>query len=171
MTAGSVERAPILVLAVGNQLLSDDGVGLVLIEELEREMRTGSVEFLDGGTQGLALLGYLSGRQALLILDAVALSSPPGTVHVLSAARLPSWTPTSSSAHESSAVELVRYAQLLGDLPENTTIVGIEPAAIATGIGLSSVVANAIPNAKRLSLDFLESNRAVTGRERAVTEP
>jgi len=158
MTAGSVERAPILVLAVGNQLLSDDGVGLVLLEELEREMRTGSVEFLDGGTQGLALLGYLSGRQALLILDAVAFGKPPGSVHVLSASRLPALTPSSSSAHESSAVELVRYAQLLGDLPEHTMIVGIEPAAIATGIGLSGVVANAITEAKRLSLDFLKEH-------------
>ena len=160
MTAGSVERAPILVLAVGNQLLSDDGVGLVLMEELERDAKQWEdrVEFLDGGTQGLALLGYISGRQALLILDAVALGGTPGTVHVLNAARLPACIPASSSAHESSAVELIRYAELLGDLPEQTAIVGIEPAAVATGVGLSDAVAAAIPEAKRLSVDFLKEH-------------
>ena len=74
---------PILVLGLGNVLLQDDGVGPALLGLLETlHGKDDRVQFVDGGTQGLALLGYLSDRQAVLILDAVALGAEPGSVHV-----------------------------------------------------------------------------------------
>jgi len=76
--------APVLVLGLGNLLLGDDGVGLRLVERLAEESGFGdAVEFVDGGTQGLALLGCLADREAVLVLDAVGLGGEPGTVHVL----------------------------------------------------------------------------------------
>src|SRR5450756_627755 len=93
MTAGSVDtwpdpkgvpRAPILVLGLGNLLLSDDAAGLQLHAALLAERgATDQVEFVDGGTQGLALLHYLANRRAVLVLDAVGLGAEPGSVHVL----------------------------------------------------------------------------------------
>src|SRR5271169_2822928 len=77
------ETPPILVLGLGNLLLSDDGVGLRLLEELARETWSDDVEFVDGGTQGLALLPYLSERQAVMVLDAIGLGAEPGTLHIL----------------------------------------------------------------------------------------
>lgn len=144
MTAGSVD--PVLVLAVGNRLLSDDGLGMVLLDELSRDRRWGEhVEFVDGGTQGLALLGRLGGRRAVVLLDAVALGAAPGTVHVQFG--VPFGLFRSGTAHEANAVELLRYAALLGDLPDEVAIVGIEPASLETGIGLSDAVSAAIPEA------------------------
>src|SRR5579872_4180318 len=59
MIDGSVE--PVLILAIGNQLLSDDGVGMVLLEELSRRGEWGgAVDLVDGGTQGLMLLSQIS---------------------------------------------------------------------------------------------------------------
>ncbi|MHC4948648.1 MAG: hydrogenase maturation protease [Planctomycetota bacterium] len=78
------DHAPVLVLGLGNLLLRDDGVGLTLLARLRDEHAAlPGVEWLDGGTQGLALLGRLAGRRGLLVLDAVALGDAPGTVHVL----------------------------------------------------------------------------------------
>src|SRR5271157_189086 len=99
-----------LVLALGNTLLRDDGVGVEILHALEREAAGwgDEVDFVDGGTQGLALLGVLSGRRAAVILDAIALGAAPGTVHVLSAddaARLRSRR--STTAHEGNAGELL----------------------------------------------------------------
>ena len=76
-------EAPILVLGIGNTLLMDDGVGVLLVEEFRclSSLPADEVEFLDGGTQGLALLGRMAGRRALVILDAVNLGATPGTVH------------------------------------------------------------------------------------------
>ena len=86
-SAGSTEEdrgaAPVLVLAVGNILLGDDGCGQRVLAELATvRARWGSaVELVDGGTQGMALLGLLSGRRAVVVLDAVRLGAAPGTVH------------------------------------------------------------------------------------------
>jgi len=146
-TAG---RAETVVLALGNTLLRDDGAGAAILHALEREAAGwgDEVEFVDGGTQGLALLGVLSGRRAAVILDAVALGAAPGTVHVLSAdeAALVR-SRRSTTAHEGNAGELLATASLLGDLPERTIIVGIEPAEVRTGVGLTDEVARSVPKA------------------------
>ena len=62
MTTGLV-KAPILVLGVGNVLLGDDGAGLLLFSGLARpkDVSGRAVEFLDEGTQGLALLDRIAG--------------------------------------------------------------------------------------------------------------
>lgn len=139
---------PILVLGLGNMLLSDDGVGPALLEQLvSSEARwDGQVEFLDGGTQGLALLGHLSGRRALIIVDALKMGAPPGTVHRLTLPELRGVSPgRASSGHESNAGELLAAAQLLDELPDRLFVVGVEPEQTTTGIGLSPAVQEALP--------------------------
>ena len=146
----AVEPASILVLGLGNTLLRDDGVGPALLERLcESEDRwQGEVEFLDGGTQGLALLGRLSGRRALIIVDAMRLDAPAGTVHRLTLPELQGLTPgRASSGHEGNAGELLAAAQLLDELPDRVFVVGVEPETISTGLGLSSSVQQALPDA------------------------
>ncbi len=151
MTAGSASprngKAPLLVLGLGNLLLRDDGVGLELLKRLEaRFADMPGVEMVEGGTQGLALLPYLEQRPGLLILDAAALGAAPGTVHVL-------WNPEHHAAprglgaHEGNAGELLDAAQLVGYLPGRVCLVGVEPADISTGIGLSGTVEGALDGA------------------------
>ncbi|RMF71933.1 MAG: hydrogenase maturation protease, partial [Acidobacteria bacterium] len=73
------------MLALGNTLLRDDGVGQAIAERIADDVARlgGRAELLDGGTQGMALLGRLEGRAAVLMLDAVARGAPPGSVHLL----------------------------------------------------------------------------------------
>ena len=132
------------MLGLGNTLCGDDGVGPALIAELARhsEEWAGRVELVDGGTQGLALLGVVAGRRAALILDAVALGGDPGTIHVLRQPNLAAHR--AGSAHEGNAGELLAAAALLGDLPERLVILGVEPQRIATGAGLSEPVQRAL---------------------------
>ena len=145
-TPGSV-KPPVLVLGVGNALLGDDGAGLLVLAELQRDAGKwgAQVEFLDGGTQGLALLESIASRRALLVLDAVALGAEPGTVHVLRG-----WSHAgerASTARESNVAELLQASTLLGECPEQVTVIGIEPARIGTGIGVSDAVARGVREA------------------------
>jgi hydrogenase maturation protease len=174
VTAGSADRhitggggqsppppgiPPILVLGLGNLLLHDDGLGLRLLSDLESSApRWGDkVEFVDGGTQGQALLGWLEGRQALLILDAVALGKPPGTVHVLLGDRVEECVPGGQmTAHGGNAGDLLRVAALLGEMPGAVAIVGIEPAVVKTGEGLSAEVTAALPEAVQKAAALLD---------------
>ncbi len=156
MTPGSAEgrqhdrTPPLLVLGLGNTLLVDDGVGVVLVNALEAAPIAAheSIELIDGGTQGLVLLGRLCDRQAVVILDAVALGEKPGTIHVLRDDEvLRNSPPEATSAHEGNAGDLLRAAALIGDLPPKIVVIGIEPGAIRTGIGLSPEVEQAVPPA------------------------
>lgn len=142
MIVGSVDhpaRAPILVLGLGNLLLRDDAVGLRLLELLADDERFESqVEFVDGGTQGLALLGYLSERRAVLILDAMALGAEPGSVHVLRGAEIDRFAARrAGSAHEGNALELLGAFRLLEREAPEFIVLGVEPAGVSTGIGLT----------------------------------
>ena len=154
MIAGSVEPA-ILALGVGNQLLSDDGVGLVLLQELSRRGLPG-VECVDGGTQGLMLLGQLAGRSAVILLDAIRLGAPPGTVHSIPDLDLLSMAAGGPTSHEANAGDLLRAAALTGDLPEHVFVIGIEPDRLSTGIGLSEKVEAAVPAAVEKAIAVIE---------------
>ena len=146
----ATEPAPILVLGLGNVLLHDDGVGPALLEQLSASSNRWpvEVEFMDGGTQGLALLGHLSGRRAVIIVDALQTGAAPGTIHRLTLNELREVSPgRASSGHEGNAGELLAAAQLLGELPDRLFVVGIEPETITTGLGLSGIVQQALPAA------------------------
>ena len=118
---------------------------MVILEELSRRGGWGgAVDLVDGGTQGLMLLSQISGRPAVILLDAISLGAEPGTVHVLGASDVLRFGAGGPTAHEANAGELLRAAMLTGDLPENVCVVGIEPENLSTGIGLSSRVADAV---------------------------
>lgn len=154
MTSGSVSRhdvAPILVLGLGNILLHDDGVGPSLLGELAKKYEdNGSVEFVDGGTQGLALLGRIADRQALVILDAVTAGHEPGSISVLEGQEVLRFAVSrATTAHEGNAGELLATAAFLGELPERCYIVGVEPKELDTGVGLSRDVHRSLKTALR----------------------
>jgi hydrogenase maturation protease len=156
MIPGSVDdnifgkQPPLLVIGIGNPLLSDDGVGLQLLEKIDEKFDHDSVEFIDGGTQGIALLGRLENRQAIIFLDAVSLDAKPGTVHYLSKEEVLSIDSKQTTAHEGNATQILKTALLTGDLPKNISVIGIEPEKLKTDIGLSETVTNALPEALEL---------------------
>ena len=159
MIDGSVETvAPVVVLGIGNPLLSDDGAGLVLLEQVRgSDSWPERVEWVDGGTQGIALLGVLSQRRAAVILDAVQSGSPPGTIHMLGMDELRRFgAPGSVSAHEGNSLQLLGAAELVGELPERVLVVGIEPESVRTGTDLSDAVAAAVPRAIEVVRDILK---------------
>ena len=49
----------ILILGVGNLVLKDEGIGIHVINRLEKEELPLGVDLLDGGTGGIFLIGTL----------------------------------------------------------------------------------------------------------------
>lgn len=150
--------APILVIGLGNILLADDGVGPRLVREL-KALYAGvdGLECIDGGTQGLALLGYLGRRQSVVILDAFASGRRPGDVTVLDrAALIEARASRSTTAHEGNAAELLATAHLLDELPERVFLVGIEPERVQTECALSDSVLKSLPAAFTQACEIIE---------------
>ena len=62
----------VIVMGLGNLLWADEGFGIRLAERLYAHYHwPESVEIVDGGTQGLNLLGYVEQASHLLLLDAI----------------------------------------------------------------------------------------------------
>lgn len=150
-------------MGLGNLLLSDDAVGLQLLKNLSWELGdTEDVDFVDGGTQGLALLPYLSERRSVLILDAVKLGAEPGTVHVLrddDVVRIPARH--AETSHEGNGLELLAIAHLIGERWQQIVVVGVEPAQVRTGIGLTPEVTAGAAHALATARELLQEMRAI----------
>jgi hydrogenase maturation protease len=132
------------IIGVGNPLRHDDGFGPKIIEILRQQPNL-DADLHDGGTDGLALLDVIAQYQQVIIIDAVNMNAPSGTLRSFSPdeARLKIHADTLST-HGFGIAEVVRLMQELA-IKTDLTIIGIQPEDISFGEGLSAVVAAKIP--------------------------
>jgi hydrogenase maturation protease len=134
-----------LILGVGNLLMSDDGVGVRVIERIDtaRSLPEG-VQTLDGGTCGLDLLRFLEGVENLIVVDAANLGGVPGEIQRLEGEAVPAFLAQKVSPHEINLPELLFSAKLIGIYPKRVVVLGIQPQSIAVGLEISPPVADKI---------------------------
>jgi hydrogenase maturation protease len=138
------ERAPILVLGVGNELLRDEGVGVVAARALAHEGFPVEVEVVEGGTGGFDLVFELEGREQSILVDAVDMGTEPGTVRVFTPAEVEAeLAEPIASLHQVGLLDVIEIGGMTGKMPP-VTIVGVQPKEIAPGFGLSTQVGTAI---------------------------
>lgn len=136
----------LLVLGLGNVLLTDDGVGPAAITLLrDRHRAPGGVLVLDGGTLGLSLLGYVEDAETLVLVDAVMADAAPGTLVRLEGRDVGPAVATRLSPHQVGVADLLDGADWHGRRPPRLILLGIVPASIELGLGLSPAVAGAVP--------------------------
>lgn len=135
-----------LVLGLGNTIMSDDGIGPKVIEQLQQGAGLPEgVTLLDGGTLGLDLLPFLEGIQRLIIVDAVNIGKPAGTCVRLAGDDVPMALETKLSPHQMGMKDLLAVARLMGQLPEEIVLIGVQPACLEMDTELTESVAAAIP--------------------------
>jgi hydrogenase maturation protease len=144
---------PVLVLGLGNPLQRDDGVGIRVVEELERRTLPPHVEVMDGGTPGVGLINLMEGRARVVIVDAAEMGRAPGEVIRFSFGsaqdkRAGDVKLTGSSArlslHRSGVADALTLADALNlSLPE-IVVYGVQPAQVGWGEELSAEVAAAV---------------------------
>ena len=133
-----------LILGVGNILLGDEGVGIHVIKELEKEVLPSGVDLLDGGTGGFHLISWLHEYERIIMIDATLDSFPPGTVRVIHP-RYAADFPPLMSAHEIGLRDMLAVMQLTDDLPEIQLIVVSVKNINDVTMKLSPEVETAIP--------------------------
>jgi len=128
----------ILVLGVGNVLLSDEGAGVRAVEQLKLQYAfPPQVELIDGGTMGLDLLEYLDDTGHLFIVDAIISTQRPGAVVIEKLLDPPAYFRRKISPHQIGLSELLAVAAMQDCLPPAITLFGIVPLDLSTGIELS----------------------------------
>jgi hydrogenase maturation protease len=137
-----VKRNSVLVLGIGNPIMSDDAVGGRLLQLLEQRYRFPSaVKLVDGDTMGTALLHHLEGVEKLLVVDAVETGGPPGTLIRLADDEIPRVMVAKLSPHQQGLSDLLAVASLQGWIPREVVVWGVQPASLDLGIDLSPPVA------------------------------
>lgn len=131
----------ILVLGIGNVLLTDEGIGVRALKELERRYTyPANVELLDGGTAGIELLRHIRNRDFLIIIDAMKCGQEPGTVFRVEGDEVPAAFRTRISPHQLGLSDLLAAAMLTDELPANLVLYGVEPESIDIGLDLTETV-------------------------------
>ncbi|MDR2838016.1 MAG: HyaD/HybD family hydrogenase maturation endopeptidase [Azonexus sp.] len=153
-----------VVLGVGNILLSDEGVGVRVVEALASDHWPDNVELIDGGTCGMELLEQLEDLDLLIIVDCVRGGRPPGTPVVLRGAAVPVFFRTKLSPHQVSLSDVLATLELTGKAPRHTVIIGIEPASLALGMELTPTVAARLPELLALTRGELATHGLLAGR-------
>jgi hydrogenase maturation protease len=94
---------------------------------------------------GLALLPTLEGARRAIIVDAVRCDRPAGELVVVDGEDVVPALRERLSPHEIGLWDLLWAARLCGRAPERIAIVGLVPASVAIGVGLSPAVEAGIP--------------------------
>jgi len=128
----------ILVLGVGNVLLTDEGIGVRVVESLyDNYQFPTNVEVIDGGTAGMELLEIIANRDHVILIDAVNTGADAGTVVTLEGDEVPALFRDRISPHQLGISDLLGVMTLTGELPKEFTLFGAVPFSMDTGVTLS----------------------------------
>lgn len=144
-----------LVLGIGNVLMGDEGVGVRVVEHLQRTPLPPGVEVLDGGVGSFLLLEPMQRAGRVILIDATIDGRPAGTVRRLTP-RFSSDYPKTLTAHDIGLKDLLDTAYLTGGGSLDVVLfaVSIDPLQ-GVGMELTPPIAAAVPDIARIVCDEL----------------
>ncbi|MFB3852687.1 MAG: hydrogenase maturation protease [Vicinamibacterales bacterium] len=131
------------LIGVGNPAMSDDGIGLRVVEHLaDTGLLPASVTPVVLGQDGLALLSYLAEtNRRVMVVDAVRMGLEPGAWRWFRPEEVESRKPQGrASTHEDDLVRVLEMARQIGGPLPQVLILGIEPARLEPGFELSDLL-------------------------------
>jgi hydrogenase maturation protease len=134
-----------LVMGLGNEILADDAVGVLVARQLKDEL-AGRADVISCALHGLALLELFIGYDRAILIDAIQTGkNPPGTITELRGEDLDKvYAP---SPHYAGVPEMLELAERLElDFPKEFRIFAVEVGDMRTiGGPVTPAVAAAIP--------------------------
>ncbi|MEW8430074.1 MAG: hydrogenase maturation protease [gamma proteobacterium symbiont of Ctena orbiculata] len=149
----------VLVLGIGNTLLSDEGIGVHLVNRLQQRLgAVPGIVFLDGGTLSFTLAEPIARADGLIVADAARMGERPGTLRLFHDQAMDRYLQGNrASVHEVSLGDLLDIARLSDTLPSQRCLVGIEPDNLDWGEALSEAVEPALEKGIAEIISLLKS--------------
>ena len=153
-----IKNNPIVLLGVGNILLTDEGFGVHVVNQLREDyVFNPPITILDGGTMGMELLTYMRGMTKLLLVDAINGGDAPGTVYEFPHEEMNSYFTEAISVHEVGMQDILRIRTLQEDPLEDAVVIGVEPESLELGLDLSETTQVVVKDVKERILAVLAS--------------
>lgn len=151
-------NSPITLLGVGNILLTDEGLGVHIVNEMREDyVFNPPLNIIDGGTMGMELLTYMRGMTHLLLVDAVNGGEAPGTIYEFPHQEMNEYFTDHISVHEVGMQDILRIRAIQEDPLEDAMVIGVEPFSLELGLEVSEPVKAAVPEVKERILKVLAS--------------
>lgn len=151
------QRPKTLILGVGNILLCDEGIGVRVIEFLQKHTLSDDIEIVDGGTAGADLIDILADRETVIIVDAVCLDKPAGTIMELTPDDLMPQKESPLSLHDLDIPQTLKMTGVLGCAPQKVICFGIVPELTKPGMELSKTIAPLVPIIAKCVMDAIKT--------------
>lgn len=132
-----------LVVGIGAPTRGDDAIGIEVARAVSG-LRLQGVDVIDDA-EPIQLVDLVDGQRRVVVVDAMLTGVAPGEVAVFSGLPAPAFGP--SSTHSFGVGQALELARVLGRLPRDLFLVGVEVAQARTGTDLSEPVRAAIPHA------------------------
>ena len=140
-------KKKLLLLGLGNDILTDDAIGLHVVHALRQELAGyPSIDVRETTEMGLALLDFITGYRTAVIVDSIQTGkAAPGFLHEIDAAALNQLT--GRTPHFVGVSETLALGKQLGlPMPEQVRIFAIEVEDPFTlGTALTPALQAALP--------------------------
>lgn len=147
-----------VVLGIGNTILTDEAAGVRVVEALERDYALPeNVLAIDGGTSGMEMIEDLSDLDFLIVVDVVKTGAAPGTVVKIDGAEIPVFFRSKLSPHQIALPDVLASLELLGSMPREIIVLGVEPISLELGMEMTTTVAERIPQLVGMVVEELTS--------------
>lgn len=135
-----------LVLGIGNLLMTDDALGVKIVQKIQQEYSfSEDVAVVDGGTLGLDLLPMVEEADRLLIVDALEMNAEPGAVFKMVGDEVPKVLANKVSIHQMGGQDLLALAELQGYLPTELVVLGTQAGCVEMGLDMTDAVEATVP--------------------------
>ncbi len=150
----------LIVLGIGNRLMSDDGIGIHIVEELQKTNTNTNIQYVAGETDVYFCLNQIANALITIIIDAAYLNKEPGSISILSLDKVSENPVYPISVHDMHFLDWVKKSE------QNIKglLIGIEPYEIDFGTSLSSILKSKftgiISNVNYIIDDFMKNKNS-----------
>lgn len=146
----------VVVLGIGNTLMSDEGFGVHAVEALEaRYEMHDDVEIVDGGTTGMELFPEMQGADHIVVVDAVRAGQPEGGIVRLTGDDVPAFFKTKLSPHQVGLSDVLAALRFAGSEPESVVLIGVKPVSLDISMEMTPKVAACVDPVLSMVVDEL----------------
>ncbi|MBN2325417.1 MAG: hydrogenase maturation protease [Spirochaetes bacterium] len=133
------------IVGVGNLLMADEGLGVRVVEALERRGGTDGADLYDAGTGFFSVVSQLVSYERLFIIDAIRGGGPPGTIYrfELDDDTLEDESSKGGgsfgaiSVHDIGVIRALKFQAITGKLPGRIVLFGAEPSRVELSLEIS----------------------------------
>ena len=146
----------IKVIGIGNRIMGDDAIGVMLAEDLKESLEKLGIEVIIGETDVDYCLSFVEEEDFLFIIDATLYGLEPGTLTIEEIKKEKLYSKEEYSQHQISLVKLISICDIRN---VSGYILGIEVVDVDFGIELSPVINDKFNDIKNKVYDFIVLRR------------